>query len=338
MTRKSHFDIVLPTSVLYKGFVDPGGSTVQGSLIFTPASNVKVKKIHLKFEGRHVASTATDFYRSEETFFQRVWMFFSSERGELFEAGKQVSRDFTLVLPGNLPESIKADYGSIEYKFKAHVETSFLSGNLKAERNLYIRRHTPAFVDERYITETADVWKQAVSYYLSIPSFEVSPGDEFPLNFQYRVLKESVRVLLVACILKEHVRYTSPKDPDEIVRDHEKSLDATFAWCQEDPTGEGKRTVNVKIPSSVETFDSRNPRIEVYHRLHIRIDIDWHGQLVNHQIDLPIVIVPQVEGIADQLPEYSTLPPPPTYTELLPPTEPEIFPPTPPAHQHSITA
>ncbi|KAK9761332.1 hypothetical protein K7432_013842 [Basidiobolus ranarum] len=322
MSRKSQVDIVLEEDTFYKGFDSSLGFTTQGYLCFTPASNIKVKRIYLKFEGKHTVSTVTDFRRNEEIFFQREWNFLNSERGQTFTSGKTVKLDFTLTLPGDLPETVKAEYGSIQYKFKAYIDTSIMYSNLKTERQIYLRRHTSALLSERYITETADVWREAVSYYLCIPTAEVAPGDEFPLKFQHRVLSDMIRVLLTSCILKERVVYYSPNDPSIIIREYEKPLDAAFTWCQEDHMGEGERIINVKIPSMIKAFDSRNKCIEVTHRLHVRVDIDWNGKLENVHIDLPVVVVPQVQGVTEELPDYNAVPSPPSYEELLTPHPP----------------
>ncbi|ORY01780.1 hypothetical protein K493DRAFT_298223 [Basidiobolus meristosporus CBS 931.73] len=323
MSRKVQFDVVLREDTFYKGFDSSIGCTIKGHLSLVPISNIKIKRLYLKFEGKHTVSTATDFRRSEEIFFQREWSFLSHERGQTFEGGKPVQLDFTLFLPGDLPETVKAEYGSIQYKFKAYADTSIMYSNLKAEKQIYLRRHTSALLSERYITEAADVWREAVSYYLCIPTAEVAPGDEFPLRFQHRVLSDTIRVLLTACILKERIVYYSPGDHNTILREYEKPLDATFTWCQEDHMGEGQRVINVKIPSMTKTFDSRNKYIEVTHRLHIRVDVDWRGKLENVHIDLPVVIVPEVQGVVEELPDYNALPSPPSYEEYLsthPPT------------------
>ncbi|KAK9768928.1 hypothetical protein K7432_000055 [Basidiobolus ranarum] len=310
MNRKSQLDIVLDQDTFFKGYRGTGDHILSGTLIFIPSSFVKVNKITLQFEGRYTVSTNTDIRKSETIFFHKDWSFLSETKS--FKAGQTNTYDFSLALPRDLPESIKSEYGSIQYKFKALVDTTLIYFNLKAEKSVFVRRHADSLITPRHITHLEHEWAHKLSCAFTIPRLQFSPGDEFPLQLHHEVTDETklVKVLLAACILKQRIVYKSPKNPHHILRETEKKLDMTFDWFREEHL-HGEKVLVVKIPSSLKVYDSSNEYIEVTHRLQIRIDVGYKGKLDSAHYELPIIITPP--EIDEELPCYNVIPSPPSY-------------------------
>ncbi|ORX90121.1 hypothetical protein K493DRAFT_318199 [Basidiobolus meristosporus CBS 931.73] len=314
MTRKTQLDIVLDQDTFYKGYGGSGDHILCGTLIFSPNSTIKVNKITLQFEGRYTVSTASDIRKNETVFYHKEWSFLNSSVSQTFKNGQTTSYDFTLAMPRDLPETIKAESGSIQYKFKAVVDTTLLYSKLKAEKPVSIWRYVDSLLTPRHVTQMEQEWESKLSCRFTIPNQRFTPGDEFPLQLQHEITDHTKldKVLLAACLLKQHIVYKSPKDPNQVVRETEKKLDMSFVWFREELVN-NEKVLMVKIPSSLKVYDSSNEYIEVTHRLQIRIDLGYKGKLTSAHFELPILIASPSLDTDEELPSYNIIPLPPSY-------------------------
>ncbi|ORX77195.1 hypothetical protein K493DRAFT_308929 [Basidiobolus meristosporus CBS 931.73] len=318
ISKKSQLDIILDKNILFNGFEVPEQNTLHGSLVFTPGSCIKVKRIVLQFEGRYVVSTSSDIRKSKTAFFETNWVFLDENRGKTFSGGLSNTFDFYLCLPTHLPESVRSQHGSIQYKFKAAVFTSLTHFNLKTEKPLCVQRQVDSLLTSRHITNISQSWRDMLVCSISIPGFRHAPGDEFPLKIQHQVTDDTklVRILLAACMLKQSITYKSPVVPNAVIRETEKTLDMTFVWLNDDGVN-GENKMMIKIPSSLKIYDSSNQYIEVTHRLQVRLDISYKGDLHNAYHELPILISSQNHDASEALPLYHLIPGPPSYESVI---------------------
>ncbi|ORX93427.1 hypothetical protein K493DRAFT_338265 [Basidiobolus meristosporus CBS 931.73] len=325
MTRKTQLNIVLDQDTFYKGYNGTGDHILSGTLIFAPNSTIKVNKISLQFEGRYTVATTSDIRKNETIFYRKEWSFLNTATSQTFKSGQINTYDFTLAMPRDLPESVKSESGSIQYKFKAVVDTTLLYSKLKAEKPVHIWRYADSLLTPRHITHLEQEWENKLSCQFTIPNLRFSPGDEFPLQLQHEITDNTRldKILLAACLLKQRIVYKSPKNPNQVVRVAEKKLDMSCVWFREERVN-NQKVLMVKIPSSLKVYDSNNEYIEVSHRLEIRIDVSFKGKLSSAHFELPILVASPSLGADEELPSYTVVPSPPSYecsmeTALAPP-------------------
>ncbi|KAK9685361.1 hypothetical protein K7432_015525 [Basidiobolus ranarum] len=230
--------------------------------------------------------------------------------------------DFEMTLHEELPESCMLEYGSVQYKFKAIAETSILYSNLKDEKEIFLRQNVNSWLDTVYPTEIDRNWRNILNINMKIPSNQYKLGSVLPLTFRTQLSDETARVVLVSCMLKEHMIFRSPKihgSSRPVIRDQANNIDMAFTWCKNIGYNEEK-VMEINIPFKRCSFDCSNEYVNISHKLHVRVDIQKQGVVESIGISFPILIVPQISselrfdelGI-EQLPGYQVIPPPPSY-------------------------
>ncbi|KAI8055284.1 hypothetical protein BDF22DRAFT_741877 [Syncephalis plumigaleata] len=206
------------------------GTVLRGAVVVTVAEDYRVRSIHAHFRGRmrvswnkgmqlrshsHFGSSTfltpdcqwldgEPHYQTtretKRTLIERHWVFLPRAGVHRYE--------FEELLPGDLPETVSVEYGSVRYQIHATVERPMLHHNHTAEREVRIERHPyPIPLEWLDTCQVSDVWQHRVAYAMSVPARAVGSGDVLPIRVEWRPEREDTRVRGVIFTLVEHVQY-----------------------------------------------------------------------------------------------------------------------------------
>ncbi|KAJ1979588.1 hypothetical protein H4R34_002764 [Dimargaris verticillata] len=128
----------------------------------------------------------------------------------VFAAG-QYAYDFSLAIPGNLPETAHTEHGQVSYKIKAVVERTKFHLNMTEELIVPIKRQ-PLLSSTQWLQslDISDTWDRFVTYEITAPSRVYSDGTTIPLSVRFTPQTKGLKVISVTALLKEYTKYTVP--------------------------------------------------------------------------------------------------------------------------------
>ncbi|RKP22377.1 hypothetical protein SYNPS1DRAFT_7768, partial [Syncephalis pseudoplumigaleata] len=283
------------------------GTVLRGAVVVSVAEDYRVRAIHARFRGRmriwwNKGSPHQAIREVKRTLFERNWILLpQGKHTHILKAG--VHRyEFEELLPGDLPETVSVEYGSVHYQVQATVERPLLHHNLATEREVRVERHPyPMPLDWLDVCQVSDVWQNRVSYAMSVPTRAVGSGDVLPVRVEWQPEREDTRVRGVIFTLVEHVQYRPnewavQRDQRCVAQHSEKLGDANGCGG----TGDWSRTFFFRLPESDYRHprsrvqcDCRTPWIRVKHRLRVHVVFeDGIGAAKVYGI-IPIVVLPQ---------------------------------------------
>ncbi|KAK9686808.1 hypothetical protein K7432_015032 [Basidiobolus ranarum] len=262
---------------------------IKGNLIFAPTSPVKIHKIHLQFQGN--LTLYRGIQKTQRNLVNHEWSFLDVKASKTFEK-KTYSYPFELALPSSLPESLQAEGAQIEYGFKAIAETSLFQFNLKAEKPIHISKVVNPLVCNSFNTKSQGVWKDVVSYDVSIPSYQLNPGKVIPVHFHHIPLYRQVHIVGVEVILGEITLYRVPdvNDANSITTvESRKAVHSVSNYLNCDET---EQVINIRIPKISRRLhcDASSEYVEVTHRLYAKIEMEINGTYTSMVTSLPILV------------------------------------------------
>ncbi|ORX98489.1 hypothetical protein K493DRAFT_336145 [Basidiobolus meristosporus CBS 931.73] len=289
---------------------DDPNFALRGKLIFVPSSPIKVQCISLAFRGK--LSINKGFQSTRKVVFNHRWDFLQQNyKSALFDA-KEYAYEFELPLPYDLPESVDADYATIQYSLRAMVETPFFGSNIRADKVVYIRQNTDSFAMMLYNTRIENSWKDALAYEVIIPSHEYVPGDSIPITFKHRAQNSDCIPISVWAGLDERTTYRiSEGNSTESVSAATKWLKAKHADVSQDPT---TTSLLLEIPKSAKNvhYNCTTAYVEVTHYISTRIEVRLEGVVKSIRAALPVCIVRNISNNPtivpiDALPDYHAI-------------------------------
>ncbi|ORX90669.1 hypothetical protein K493DRAFT_304695 [Basidiobolus meristosporus CBS 931.73] len=323
MLPRTLFRIELDQETFSGGYDDQDDRMflVTGKLTLLPAFAVKFTRIKLELIGKLVIRQ--DLKRVQKVFYQHHWIFHGqTENPQVFMKDRLYSYPFRLPIPGDLPESVDAQYARIKYKFKATAEAPLYIPNLKAEKEFFISRSMGSALYLMFNTKSQGIWHDTLHYDISIRTLHYSTGSRVFIDFNLEKLAEPVQINFIGYSLKERTLYripvsSSPGPLGTTVREHSRWIQAGVSFFKENVV---QGTVSLTIPKSPRKvkFDCATENVEVNHTLHIKLDFKHGHQVGNIPVVFPIVIKPaSVNHMANTDPEipplYDPLDTPPPY-------------------------
>ncbi|ORX95165.1 hypothetical protein K493DRAFT_301642 [Basidiobolus meristosporus CBS 931.73] len=287
---------------------------IKGNLIFVPASPVKIHRIQLKFHGD--LTLYKGIQKTQRSLVHHAWSFLDQSRNPSLFTHQTYSYPFELALPCSLPESLEAENAQIEYGFSAIAETSIFQFNFRAEKPVHLSKTLNPVAFNLFNTKAQGVWKDLVSYDVSIPDHYLSPGKVVPVHFHHIPLYRQVHIIGVEVILGEITLYRVPdaSDPSNTTTvESRKSVHAVSNYFSCDET---EQTIKIRIPKISKRLhlDASSEYVEVSHRLYAKIELEVGGMCTSMITSLPIFIAPDPISksnhdcvISEILPNYNEI-------------------------------
>ncbi|ORX97988.1 hypothetical protein K493DRAFT_184819, partial [Basidiobolus meristosporus CBS 931.73] len=263
------------------------GTVLSGSLVFNVAELTKVKSLSLKFEGKLEIKGA----KESKTVTQHVWTFLEPQRNpHTLHPSKHIF-DFELPLSGDLPESVKVNFGKIVYRLVAVVKRPGLFKDIKTKRNITIQR-TPLPSMEEYSNSSTvmGTWNHRLDYSVCASSPSYTFGDTIPVNVTLRPKAGHYpfRILKVKATLNEYTLYRPSGSFTTSTRVEE--ISENVHDCFDTESGYVSETIKVPIPR-IARSDCLTNFINVSHKLSVQICmIDCYRRQKTLYSNIPIVI------------------------------------------------
>lgn len=233
------------------------------------------------------------YHKQERTILSHVWEFVqpqfhstqSSSRSTstststphkksiLLNAGKH-KWDFELLIPGNLPQTLDSDIGSVSYRLKATIERSAFIQNTVKKRNIRIVRCIlPSQFELVQSLEIHNTWAQKMVYDISVPSKLYAFNDTIPISFKILPIASHLRVHAVMASIKEYCTYTANEHTKtdtrivRLVRLDNPFSEAVSTSAASSPTWD--RVLDLPVPSKSPIIfaDADSEMIRIRHRL-----------------------------------------------------------------------
>ncbi|KAJ2499009.1 hypothetical protein GGH96_003868 [Coemansia sp. RSA 1972] len=348
------FELDQPDIVL-RGMADDSQSAVfSGRLVVHLCEPIRVKGLKMVLEGHEVLQweyhndgTISPFYR-ETTPLAHTWTFFTTADGkkvETWEAGRH-EYPFSLVFPGNLPETIKIPYANVSYQLKATLRRTGIMHNISAKREIQVKRDLT--IDGGFGAGAIDVenrWREMMDFSITSDADTYTPGDCMRARFAFQPLVKHMHLNKIGVVLKEYVRCHAPSGHAEKTVSRVAAFtevvpkpEATIISSAQDaqlgsgssgdatPSAHGKRSepkelgvdlttaleehIRLKIPAEQRRlqYDHISSYIEITHKLKYSIHFqDPDKKSHTLWISVPVSIVPTILDSAHGLgPELPT--------------------------------
>lgn len=333
---------VLSDEVVLLGHADEAaGKLLQGSLVLNIAEPIKVKSISMSFIGKMKVSWAEGvgphqhYHKQERTILSHDWEFVrpqlrsthssssqvvnatptSHKKSTLLSAGKH-KWDFELLLPGNLPQTLDSDVGSVSYRLKATVERSaFIQNTIKKKEIKVIRCVLPSQYELVQSLEIHNTWAQKMVYDISVPSKLYAFNDTIPISFKILPIASHLKVHAIMASIKEYCTYTAndhKKTDTRIVRliRLDNPFSEAVSTSASPPTWDRVLDLTVPAKSPIIFADADNDMIRIRHRLKFVITLaNADGHISELRCAVQIIVVESF-AVTEEL---TTLP---TYDEM----------------------
>ncbi|KAK9718811.1 hypothetical protein K7432_005211 [Basidiobolus ranarum] len=316
MFSSSSLDIVLQNNTLYPNPYNQEESSqmnLQGCVVINTSSVLKVKKIYLQFSGKLAVHFPAAIKKTRRNLAEQTIILLEQDKPTPI-SGQQVF-PFEILLPNNLPESFRGEFGKIKYTLKAVAETTFTSSDLKSEVPVYVQRSVDTLEEPSEEYSLEKTLPNQVACKVTLPTMEYTPGEKFDIQVSAVALDPSVRVTNVTCFLNEYTYFRIPSKNDQTrlsVAEYVKRLSFSSAPFNAD---ENTKTLLMKTPENA-SLSCVNTLVEISHELSLRVYVQSAEGVKNC---LPIIVPINVVSFVttpelDQLPMYHAVELPPAYT------------------------
>ncbi|KAJ2755776.1 hypothetical protein GGI19_001359 [Coemansia pectinata] len=212
MTRGNRLEFELDQpDILLHGMADDAPSTVfSGRLIVNLSESIRVKGLKMVLE---VNDGAMSTFHRETAPITHRWDFFTTADGkkvETWEAGHH-EFPFSIVFPGNLPESLSLPYANVAYQLKATLRRTGIMPNITGKRDITVKRDLS--VDGSFGTGAINVesrWREKLEFRIIGDADTFTPGDTMHAKFTFQPLVKHIHLTKIGVVLKEYVRCHTP--------------------------------------------------------------------------------------------------------------------------------
>ncbi|KAJ2411701.1 hypothetical protein GGI10_004116 [Coemansia sp. RSA 2530] len=222
--NRLEFELDQP-DILLHGMADDAPSTVfSGRLIANLSESIRVKGLKMVLEGHerleweYLNDGAMSNFHRETTPIAHRWDFFTTADGkkvETWEAGYH-EFPFSIVFPGNLPETLSLPYANVGYQLKATLRRTGIMPNITAKRDIVVKRDLS--VDGSFGTGAINVesrWREKLEFRISSDADTFTPGDLMHATFTFQPLVKNIHLTKIGVVLKEYVRCHTPRGDAE---------------------------------------------------------------------------------------------------------------------------
>ncbi|KAJ1812482.1 hypothetical protein LPJ60_006545, partial [Coemansia sp. RSA 2675] len=222
--NRLEFELDQP-DILLHGMADDAPSTVfSGRLIANLSESIRVKGLKMVLEGHerleweYLNDGAMSNFHRETTPIAHRWDFFTTTDGkkvETWEAGYH-EFPFSIVFPGNLPETLSLPYANVGYQLKATLRRTGIMPNITAKRDIVVKRDLS--VDGSFGTGAINVesrWREKLEFRISSDADTFTPGDLMHATFTFQPLVKNIHLTKIGVVLKEYVRCHTPRGDAE---------------------------------------------------------------------------------------------------------------------------
>ncbi|KAJ2644925.1 hypothetical protein GGF44_000311 [Coemansia sp. RSA 1694] len=221
MTKGNRLEFELDQpDILLHGMADEAPSTVfSGRLIVSLSESIRVKGLKMTLEGHerleweYLNDGAMSNFHRETAPLTHRWNFFTTADGkkvETWEAGRH-EFPFSVVFPGNLPESLSLPYANIAYQLKATLRRTGIMPNISARHDIVVKRDLS--VDGSFGTGAISVesrWREKLEFRITGNADTFTPGDLMKAKFTFQPLVKHIHLTRIGVVLKEYVRCHTP--------------------------------------------------------------------------------------------------------------------------------
>ncbi|KAJ2003911.1 hypothetical protein GGI04_002795 [Coemansia thaxteri] len=221
MTKGNRLEFELDQpDILLRGMVDDAPGTVfSGRLVVSLSESIRVKGLKMVLEGHELleweyqSDGAMSTFHRETAPLTHRWNFFTTADGkkvETWEAGRHAF-PFSIVFPGNLPETLTLPYANVAYQLKATLHRIGIMPNISAKRDIAVKRDLSA--DGGFGTGAINVesrWREKLEFRISGDADTFVPGDRMRAKFTFQPLVKHMRLDKIGVVLKEYVRCHTP--------------------------------------------------------------------------------------------------------------------------------
>lgn len=246
------------------------------------------------------------YHKQERTIISKSWRFVPPNDGQqkkvyTLNAGTH-QWPFELPLPGDLPQSLEAEGGRVNYRLKAIVERPTFVHNIVKKRPIQIVRcFLPSDYELSQSLEIHNTWSEKMVYDITLPSKVYAHGETIPMKFNVQPIASNLSVRLLSGSLKEYCTYTAnerSKTDTRVVRTCrvEKPFEDEQSQQQQRQQLQThwSKVVPLQIPerSPLVFCDAENDMIRIRHKLKFVISlINSDGHLSELRCSVPITIV-----------------------------------------------
>lgn len=314
---------------------EAAGKMLQGTLSLNVNEPIKVKSINLSFIGKMKVSWSEGrydkiyiinylitspflvgvghqqhFHKQERTIISHHWEFVGNEqkKSQVLNAGKY-NWVFELMLPGDLPQTLDSDVGSVSYRLKATVErTAFVQNTVKKKVIKVLRSVLPSEFELIQSLEIHNTWAEKMVYDISVPSKLYAFNDKIPITFKILPIASQLKVHALMASIKEYCTYTAndhTKTDTRIIRLIRQDNPFIEPISVERPTWEKTLSLEVPSKSPMVFADADSDMIRIRHRLKFVISlVNADGHISELRCAVQIIVVESF--VAAQ--EMTTLP------------------------------
>ncbi|CAJ0626146.1 10227_t:CDS:2 [Entrophospora sp. SA101] len=193
------------------------GCFLRGELILILNKPTKIKKLELKFNG------------SSKTFWPEGRIYYASKDYTILQPNIYTF-PFELFIPGDLPETIETDLGSVSYKLSATLFRSGFSSNLHVSQQVpIIRASMPEEINFEGIV-TYSEWKDLFGYEILIPKKAYPIGRPIEICLKLIPKVKNLDFVELKVKLKESCIYKSKDRKKQESKVLKTKLSATAAY------------------------------------------------------------------------------------------------------------
>ncbi|ORX83511.1 hypothetical protein K493DRAFT_320249 [Basidiobolus meristosporus CBS 931.73] len=318
MFSSSSVSITLQSDSLYTSpylGLEEQRMSLRGTVTFDSSTILKVKRLYLNFDGKLSMQFPGCIKKTRRNIIDLSVTLFEHQKAVPL-SGRHIF-PFEILVPNDLPESFRGEFGKIRYTLKAIAETTFLGSGLKSKVPIHVQRNIDTLDEVPDENTTEQSLPNKISCKVMLPTTKYTPGEKFDVLVSGEALDPEVKVTNVACTLKQYVHFHIPSRSDQrrvSVAEYMKRLSFTSTPLN---SNNHSKTLLMAIPESA-ILHCINPLVEVMHNLVVRFDWELeNGQKDSTTLTIPLEIVASIgQSELDQLPMYTLAELPPSYCTL----------------------
>ncbi|CAO3643540.1 unnamed protein product [Cunninghamella blakesleeana] len=310
-------------TILMLGHPDESaGKMLRGTLYVIVHEPIKVKSIHLRFQGRMKVSWSEGVghhqhhYKQEKTILEHDWQFIpmaniqhQQKKSYCLSAGEH-KFNFELMLPGDIPESLETIGGQVSYRLKAIVERSTFVNNISKKKYVKIvRSMLPSEFSLHQSMEIHNTWVDKMMYDITMPSKLYALGEKIHLSINILPIATDLKVKCMNISLKEYCSYTisdNSKTDTRLIM-NEKVVDP-FPESYDFELNTWKKDITMTVPTTSPSIfcDTENDMIKISHKMKFIISlINADGHYSELRCAVPVVIIDSLAcETENMLPSY----------------------------------
>ncbi|CAG8558646.1 19375_t:CDS:2 [Racocetra persica] len=297
------------------------GCILRGDLILYLSKPTRIRKLEMNFVGTAEAAYNQDRKKFKSEIISHKWKFIIPQEEQDQKRNKFLRNPFRKstttklpagihtfafekFLPGNLPETINTDLGTISYALYAKASRSKFLPKLRLHQPIEILRTIPDHINSQGIA-VAREFNDMLSYEISIPKKAYPLGQSIPIDMKICPYIKKLQVKGVKVDLVEKTTCTSPLKPkitdvrigstqvlnkfgeNRLIEDHEEGDVGNVVYQQ---------TLNLDLPRCAAPlhYSCNTPLISIAHDLKFAFNLSLPQdppKKAELKISLPITIL-----------------------------------------------